>query len=541
MNPHDREEPNAALALAGLFAAACLVSLPAVVAGAAIARVLRRHRIWLAALALAGLTAAVPLVPRVEAVVARGLAAARRDGGEGVDALLAALWPHMRVWWLLALPLAPVFGLGFELVRSPKVDELRERDERRQRRRRARRERRARRAVGIQDCVGTPTGFDLGRHVEGDRLLPVRHGRALMPLETLTKTALVVGAPGSGKTETLLRLAGGVAGCSDWAVFVLDAKGDPDTLRRFGDLMRTTGRAPKLFPGQPYDGWRGTGREIASRLVELIDWADQGPAAYYRDLSTNLIRLACTAPAGPPRSSRELLDRLDRKTLAALWAGTDTARRVLAAKDEHMAGCRARYQAFFDAIDGQLDGDWAFEDTPAGYLLLNELLYGEETSKLARFLLEDFKQYVAARKPDGQRVLMIVDEFSAIATGDHIARMIETVRSYGASFVLAPQAYEGMGGPDPAARIVNAANTILLHRVPEPDRLVSAAGTRMGIESSLQHDQGRALDLGSAREQHQLRVDPNEVRRLTPGMCFAIGQGQAQKLQIAPTGTEAAR
>jgi hypothetical protein len=520
----DRDDPSVTLALVGLLLAGCLLSAPAMAAGALIGRALRRRRMWLSVAATAGLVAGVALAPEIAAEVARARDAASVATGDGRAAVAAAVWAHMSGWWMQALPIAPVFGLAFELFRSPTVEELRDRAERR-----------ARRAVGIDDRIVDPVGFELGRHVDGDRLLAVRHGRATMSLERLAKTALVVGAPGSGKTETLLALAGGVAGCSDWAVFILDAKGDPATLRRFGDLMRATGRNPKLFPGQAYDGWRGEGREIAARLIELIDWAQDGPAAYYRDISTNLVRLACTVPAGPPRSSTELLERLDRQTLAGLWAGTPTAGRVLAFKADHVLACRARYQAFFDAIDGQLDGGWAFEDTPAGYLLLNELLYGEETAKLARFLLEDFKQYVAARKAVGQQVLLIVDEFSAIADGEHVARIVETVRSYGAAFVLAPQAYEGMGGPEAAARIVNAAHTIVLHAVPEPERFVSPAGTKMGVESSIQHDQGRALDLGSAREQHQLRVDPNEVRRLQPGMCFVIGSGRAQKLQIAPT------
>jgi hypothetical protein len=41
--------------------------------------------------------------------------------------------------------------------------------------------------------------------------------------------------------------------------------------------------------------------------------------------------------------------------------------------------------------------------------------------------------------------------------------------------------------------------------------------------------------LGSARVEHEYRVDPNEVRRLEPGQCFAIGSGRAAKLQIART------
>ena len=131
-------------------------------------------------------------------------------------------------------------------------------------------------------------------------------------------------------------------------------------------------------------------------------------------------------------------------------------------------------------------------------------------------------------------MLLIVDEFSAIADGERMARLVEVVRSYGAAFVLAPQAYEGMGGEQAAARILNAAHTILLHAVPDPEPIVKAAGTRLAIEQSLQHDAGRSTEIGSARAAAPAQgADPNEVRRLPPGMCFAIGSGRAQKLQIA--------
>jgi hypothetical protein len=132
----------------------------------------------------------------------------------------------------------------------------------------------------------------------------------------------------------------------------------------------------------------------------------------------------------------------------------------------------------------------------------------------------------------------MVDEFSAIADGERMARLVEVVRSYDAALVLAPQAYEGMGGEQAAARILNAAHTIFLHAVPEPEPIIKAAGTRLAIEQSLQHDAGRSTEIGSAREQHQHKVPPNEVRQLPPGMCFAIGSGRSQKLQVAPTGAD---
>ena len=521
----------AMLALAG----GMFVSAPAVVLGIALARVAIWARIEFAILAALGAAWTALSWPLVELEMQRAQRAAVRAGAlEHPHAALAAAWPHVRTWWLVAAPLCFALALGIAMLRRRSVEELRERDERRAERARTKAERKARRALGVREPRRRvdPT-FELGQHVSGDHVLPDRDGRVLMPLSRLQRTALVIGAPGSGKTITLCRLAYGVATASDWQVIVIDAKGDQRTQPQFAASMRRAGRSVRLFPQEPYDAWRGSGREIANRLVQLIDWADEGGGAYYRDLSTALIRLACTPPDGPPRSSRELLARLDKTGLLVLWAGRAEAQEIERFRDEHIDACRQRYRSFFDATDGQLDGSWALEDADCAYLLLNELLYAEETSKVARFLIEDFKQYLAGRNPERRQVLLIVDEFSAIADGERMARMVEVVRSYGAAVVLAPQAFEGMGGPEAAARILNAAHTVILHAVPDPDAIIKAAGTRMATEWSLQHERGISTDVGSTRTQHQMRIDPNEVRRLSLGMAFLIGNGKGQKLQIA--------
>ena len=535
MNQRQDPDPNLIGAIVIATVSAVIVSLPACIAAFALGRALptRRGLLFVSAVAGAGITALLyPSIAREMSAAFDAIQATTKHP----EAVLHAVWPHIRSWWLLAMGIAPPLALIFEGVRPRQVEEEMRIRERSEARRLQRRERRARRAVGGTQPRRRSVAIKLGRHLDGDRLLRTKWGRASMPIDRLKKTTLMVGSPGSGKTETLLRLAAGTATRTDWSVFVLDAKGDATTQLRFEELMREAGRNPQLFPATHYDGWRGSGREITNRLIELIDWADEGGGTYYRDLSVNLIRLACTAEKGPPRSSQELLDRLDRNTLAGLWAADSrAAKEVLDFKDEHIASCRHRYRAFFDAVNGELDGTFAFEDADCGYLLLNELLYGEETTKFARFLLEDFKQYVAARKRTGHQVLLIVDEFSAIASGERVARLVEIVRSYGASLVLVPQAYEGMGGNEAAERILNAVHTTFLHAVPEPEQLVRAAGTTLEVEASVQHDAGRSLDIGSARAQHQYKVPPNNVRALRPGACFVIADGKAQRIQVAPT------
>ena len=109
---------------------------------------------------------------------------------------------------------------------------------------------------------------------------------------------------------------------------------------------------------------------------------------------------------------------------------------------------------------------------------------------------------------------------------------MERTRGFGVAAILSPQVVEGMGGPEAAARIIGSANTIPLHRLPMPEEIVKVAGTRLVMETSVQHDHGRATGLGSARLQHAFKVDPNEVRRLPVGVCFAIRSGQAAIVRV---------
>jgi hypothetical protein len=56
-------------------------------------------------------------------------------------------------------------------------------------------------------------------------------------------------------------------------------------------------------------------------------------------------------------------------------------------------GTLSRYRSFATAVGEQLSGRWAFEDTHASYILLDGVALGDDTPRLARHLLEDFRPH----------------------------------------------------------------------------------------------------------------------------------------------------
>jgi hypothetical protein len=372
-------------------------------------------------------------------------------------------------------------------------------------------------------------GFAFARRLAGERALPVDGGLVLLSPGRLCRHLLVCGATGSGKTETLLRLAYAVASCSDAPVFYLDGKGDRDTAQRFVGLMADAGRSTRVFPNEPFDAWRGRAHEINGRLMEVIDYATEGAAAWYRDVAKNVLRLVCEHPDGPPRASGEVLARMDVGALKRAHSKSST---LAALNSQQVGQVRLRYEAFFGQARGALDGGWAWEDTQAAYLLLDSLALREETSGLARLLFEDFAHYFTTRKPRDQLALLIVDEFSALADTAGMASRVEQARGFNTGLVLAPQVVAGMGDEREAARILGSVETVICHRVNTPEEIIFLAGTRKAMEYSSHYAQEGATGQGSARVQHQFKIEPNRVRALEPGVAYVISRGRAMKVAV---------
>ena len=376
--------------------------------------------------------------------------------------------------------------------------------------------------------VNGERGVVIAERLGGERTLRQQGPWLLLEASRLRHHLLVCGATGFGKTETLLRLAWTVAHSSDARVYYIDGKGDRQNAERFAGLMADAGREVKVFPNEPFDGWRGEAREIHSRLMRIIDYAEEGPAAWYRDVARSALRLVCDGPYGPPRSSRQLLERLDLDWLAFAHPGSSA---VDALSPRQVAQVRLRYEAFFGQLRGQFDGSWSFEDTTAAYLLLDTLALPDEAPGVSRFLFEDFMHYIVTRKHPEQLAMLIVDEFSGLADGSMSGR-VEKARGYNTSLVLAPQVIEGMGGHEETARILGSVGTLISHRVNTPDEIVRLAGTRMVPQLTRRIAADGVGAERTVRMQQQLKIDPNRARELPPGHAYIISEGRMTKAQI---------
>ena len=312
-------------------------------------------------------------------------------------------------------------------------------------------------------------------------------------------------------------------------MFYLDAKGERGSAERFAALMGAAGRSVRVFPNQPFDAWRGDWRGIANRLLEVVQFATEGPAAYYRDIAKTALQLACNHPDGPPRCSSELLARLDYELLLNAH-GPSSA--VLSLPRDRVSQVRLRYQAFFGQLGCALDGEWSWEDADAAYLLLDSVALGEDTVSAACMLFADFAHYFTQRKPRERFCVLIADEFSAIATSSDVAMKVEQARSFNAGLVLVPQTPSGMGSLVQRDRILGSVETVIVHALNDPEFPRRAGRDEAGHRThpSLR---GRRLRPPGSRPPGATAEDRS--RRHPPpsdGAAWVIRRGRAAKVAV---------
>ena len=377
-------------------------------------------------------------------------------------------------------------------------------------------------------------GVLMGSWIGGDRSDDVSAaGEWYWPREYWAQHALVMGAPKGGKTQTVLRAAYGQAakpekeGELPTQVLYFDAKPDPDLPGLFGALMAAQGRDPYYFPWQRIDLWRGDSRDLRYRLMRVVPYARSGGATWFRDIAGVLMEYVCSAWPEPPFSSAELF----RRFVEAGVLGEPRHPLLAWVDEEKVAEVALRYQNFFASPGLAFDGELGFEEIDTGYFQISPKIFGDDADYALCMLFLDFVHYCKERKPREQRVLLVLDEFSALADAFEMDRMAEDLRSFDVSLVFVPQSLEGMGSEDQRLRLLKAARLKVIHRYEDPESLVPLAGRREVPDFSFDLDED-AEQGDRVRWVERWRVAPEEILGLGVGEAIAIREGRASKVAV---------
>jgi type IV secretory pathway TraG/TraD family ATPase VirD4 len=155
-----------------------------------------------------------------------------------------------------------------------------------------------------------------------------------------------------------------------------------------------------------------------------------------------------------------------------------------------------------------------------------------DAKKFLDFFIEDVKDWIGKRQPRGTKGLLIIDEFGTFRN-QNITDVLSLARSSNLGVILATQDTATLGDTNTARRILANCNTYLLMKTNFPEELTELAGTVYRIEASQQTAEGgQATGVGSARVQHQYKINPNEVPKMAPGEAFLINSRFTAKIQM---------
>jgi hypothetical protein len=505
------------------FALFCLPALPVWVAGAALVR-LTRIRLWHLAVAAVVLGAGVVLLEGGPAqALARHFAGyallVQQFGARSIQL------PPLGSIFLPQLPLAVPTGLAAAVCHGAANRDttiVPAEFERSQRRQRERAERRARRRAGTS----------LG----GDLTSWQRRGLIVPPAGQLGLATILIGAPNTGKSVTIHRLAY-LAARERRHLVVIDAKGGHDGLAQ-GVVAAYLAARPdariRLFPQEPLDIWRGTPPQVVNRLVNVWDWSPE--SAYYREIATVALRLALGQPGPPCTSTDELVARLDYGVLTRVWKGRRAETVLVEGLKDKLADVQLRVANLVAALGPSFDGDWSWEDCDCAVVTVPSMVASLDADACLRVLISDVGHFTMARKPPSAPSLLIVDEFSAIQGGRRAAiDLLERGRGAGTGVVLAGQSAVALGDEDERARLLAAASAQIIFRTPMPAELAALAGSERVAEAAWQAADGDLTGRQTITMRARGRVDQDAVRGARTGEAHIISAGRVAHARIIRT------
>lgn len=394
----------------------------------------------------------------------------------------------------------------------------------------------------LTDRHGEYIGSVMGYYSEGDYPHVDAKQQVYIPKYDTNRHIIVIGSTGTGKTETLLRLAICYRALG-MKIFFIDGKGDPKTQQRFTALMQSTG-IPNTrilnFPEEPINIFHANPKDQYFRFMSMPKWAQEGDV--YRQ-NASAIMLGIFSEECAPRSLDEFLQIIESPESVRKRAeeNYDLYEALATLSDKDIQNACATFKELFKKAQNDVDGERSYEDIEVGYFRLDPT-NKEWSQPIARYLLTDFADFLhpqKGRNKDQRKVALIFDEFTSVDAVE-LHGIIEQSRGFGGHVVLST-----VDNPntqhikeDTIRRAIDGAIVTIAHGVKQNAELITnISGTMLVPEFTRHFNEGEDTGQTSSKDQHQKKISDNALRELTSsnkvGWAYIISENTNAKMKIA--------
>jgi hypothetical protein len=377
--------------------------------------------------------------------------------------------------------------------------------------------------------------------------------------QAINQILLVLGTTGGGKTITLRRFYQRALS-EQYPLIIIDGKPSPDNVAWLMTLAEKKGRPFFGFNCGNYFHYdclhQGGFTELKDKIISLKDqWQNE----YYRSIAEDYLQTAFEVLLRSKekfdlKRVAECLDYDELVILARETKDKTLLRRVASLENyerKDITGLQAHLHLlihselgeFFERHEAMFNLREAIQQRGVIYFALPALRFPHFSKILGKLVINDLKA-VMDRLNAAYPIFTVFDEFSVFA-GEQVLNLVNMGREKGVHAIFGTQGLADLRKVDPVflGQILNCANTLICHRLNDPESAESIAnwvGTKEAFTVTAQISQAQgATSLGTVRSNKEFIIHPDWIKQsLQTGEAFyvtKVGQFRWDKVKVKLT------
>lgn len=395
----------------------------------------------------------------------------------------------------------------------------------------------------IPESIKEPSDKSSFLGIEQNLRIPI-----FLPDSVRSRHVHIMGATGSGKTESVLLNLIDQDAHRGHPIVILDAKGDQSFLKFLRSHPKAKDRL-LVFDESSENSIRynplaaGSNTEAVSRLFTSMTWSEE---FYKTRARETLLKLAEVKDSMKERVSLKWLSEALSTSGALASYMSDDENPVKISENEYgqLAGLVAQVKQLChgklgqlicgEQSEGELNLAKAITDKKIIYFRLPALVDPVTTVTLGRLLISDLSFYSAQVQAKGTEPIftpVFLDEFGSLACHAFL-ELIAKARSAGMALHFSHQSLGDLkaAGDTFASQVNDNSSTKIVMRVYDPETAETVAktfGTHHNTKSTRQVVLGAmggqsVTGVMSVRDVREFRADPDQIKSLPTGTAFVL-------------------